>query len=57
MKDPIIEQVHDIRRQRAAKFKHDIDAMFADLRKQEEAARRQGAKFVTPRKRKKAKVG
>ena len=53
MKDPIVEEIHRRREQRAAKFNHDIDAMFEDLRRSEEESKSQGAKFVTltPRKR------
>lgn len=54
MKDPIVAEIHKRRRRRAARFKHDIDAMFADLRRREELSRKQGASFITPRKRRQA---
>jgi hypothetical protein len=57
MRDPIVDQIHKYRLARAAKFNHDIDAMFADLRRMEEESRAQGAKFVTPPKRRKSGFG
>ena len=35
MKDPIVEEVHEIRRKQAAKFNYDIDAIFDDLQKRQ----------------------
>jgi len=49
MKDPIVEEVRQARRERSARFKHDIDAMFEDLRRSEEESKARGAKFVTPK--------
>lgn len=57
MKDPIVEEVHKGRQKRAVAFKHDIDALAADIKRHESLAREQGARFVTPPKRKKSKVG
>lgn len=48
MKDPIVEEVHRARQRRAAKFGHDIDAMFDDLKRQEEQSRARGVKFAAP---------
>lgn len=55
-KDPIVEEVRKYRQQWAAKFNYDLDAMFADLKRSEAAARTRGVKFVSPRKRKSALV-
>ena len=52
MKDPIVEEVHRRRERRAARFHHDIDALFEDIRRNEEIARAKGAKFITPSRRK-----
>lgn len=52
MKDPIVEEVRRARRERSARFKHNIDAMFEDLRRSEEESKARGAKFVTPKPRK-----
>lgn len=57
MKDPIVEEVHKHRAKRAATFKHDLDAMADDLKQREAQSRRDGAKFVTPRKRRKSRTG
>jgi hypothetical protein len=37
-KDPIVEEVHRIRRKLSAKFGHDIDAVCADARKREKTS-------------------
>ena len=55
MKDPIVEEIHKHRVERAKKFKHDIDAMFDDLLAREEESRQRGVKIVTPKKRKQSK--
>lgn len=34
-KDEIVEEIHQIREQYAKSFNHDLDAIFADLRKKE----------------------
>ena len=52
MRDPIVEEIHRRRVRRAARFHHDIDAMFDDLRRSEELSKAQGAIFVTPKPRK-----
>ena len=56
-RDPIVEEVHKHRQEWAAKFNYDLDAMFADLRRREAAARKRGVRFVTPRKRRQPRVG
>lgn len=56
MKDPIVEEIHACRRKRSAAFKHNLDAMAADLKRREAEAKAQGAKFVSPRKRRKSKI-
>ncbi len=42
-KDPIVEEVHRIRKKLSAKFDHDIDAICADARKREKTS---GKKLV-----------
>ena len=48
MKDPIIEEIHRIRAERAAKFNHDLHAMMNDLRQREALSEARGVKFVSP---------
>lgn len=47
--DPIVEEVRNVRNEHAKKFNYDLNAIAADLKKQQKASRR---KFVTlpPRK-------
>jgi len=57
--DPIVEEVRKVREEHAKKFNYDLQAIVADLKKQQKAS---GKKFVTLRPRKptvlpKAKVG
>jgi hypothetical protein len=52
MKDPIVEEVRRARRERSARFNHDLDAMFEDLRRSEKQSKARGAKFVSPKPRK-----
>jgi hypothetical protein len=56
MKNTIVEEIHKRRVARAEAFGHDLDAMIEDIRRKEAISRSQGAKFVTPRKRRKAQV-
>ena len=57
MKDPIIEEIHKIRAERAAEFNHDIHAMMNDLRRREALAKARGVKFVSPPKDRKRSRG
>ena len=47
--DPIVEEVREVRNEHAKKFNYDLQAILADLQKQQKASKR---KFVTlsPRK-------
>lgn len=47
--DPIVEEVRNVRNEHAKKFNYDLNAIAADLKKQQKAGKR---KFVTlpPRK-------
>lgn len=47
--DPIVEEVRKVRNEHAKKFNYDLEAIVADLKKQQKASKR---KFVTlpPRK-------
>lgn len=47
--DPIVEEMRNARNEHAKKFNYDLNAIFADLKKQKKASKR---KFVTlpPRK-------
>ena len=56
MKDPIVEEIHKHRVERAKKFKHNLDAMFDDLRASEEESRRRGVKIVSFGKRKRSRT-
>lgn len=40
-KDPIIEELNEFRRQLAERYNYDLEAMFEDLRRQQEAEGRQ----------------
>jgi len=42
--DPIVEEVRKIRNEHAKKFNYDLEAIAADLKRQQKASRR---KFVT----------
>lgn len=42
-KDPIIDELHTMRRDHAQKFGHDLHKIFADLKEQE---RKSGKKFL-----------
>ena len=57
MRDPIVDEIHRYREERSAKFKHNLAAMFEDLRRMEDESRAQGAKFVTPRRRRRRGLG
>ena len=46
--DPIVAEIHAFREKRAKQFKHNIDAMFEDLRRWEERSKAQGAIIVQP---------
>jgi hypothetical protein len=48
-KDEIVEEVHRIREEYAAKFDHDIDAIYADIRRQQDESDREFISFP-PRK-------
>ena len=52
VQDPIVKEVRKHRQEWAAEFGYNLDAMFADLKRREAAARRRGVKFLPPRKRK-----
>jgi hypothetical protein len=54
MTDPIVEEIHKIREEYAAKFDYDVDAMFEDLRQKQSQSNR---KIVSFAKDKKAKPG
>lgn len=56
MKDPIVDEIHKRRVERAEAFGHDIDAMVADIRRREAISRKAGIRFVTPRKRKNSRA-
>ncbi|MCL2701848.1 MAG: hypothetical protein FWE88_09195 [Phycisphaerae bacterium] len=53
MKDPIIEELHRIRAERAAKFNYDIHVMAEDLRREEALDKARGVKYVDLSKQKK----
>ena len=45
--DPIIEEIHRIRRQHAEQFDYDPDAIFRDIKAKEQAAMAAGVKFIS----------
>lgn len=40
MRDPVVEEIRRVREAYTARFKHDLDAMYEDIRKQEELSGR-----------------
>lgn len=48
-KDEIVEEVHRVREEYAAKFHHDIDAMYEDIKRREAESGREFVSFP-PRK-------
>lgn len=46
MIDPIIEEIHKVREEYAAKFDYDVDAMFEDLRQKQANSNRDVVSFV-----------
>ena len=46
MIDPIVEEIHKIREEYAAKFDYDVDAMFEDLRQKQSQSNRKIVSFV-----------
>jgi hypothetical protein len=46
--DPIVAEVHRIRKELAARFNHDIHAMFADMRKRQTALGSRLVSLVKP---------
>ena len=49
-KDPIVEEVRKIRKQRAEKFKFDVRAIIADSRKRQNTTKRHIVSFVSKQK-------
>ncbi len=49
-KDPIIEELHRIREELAAKFNYDVQAMFADIQAQQAKETRPVVSFAKQRK-------
>ena len=46
--DPIVEEVHQIRREIAAEFGNDLDACFRHIRERQEEARKSGRAIISP---------
>jgi hypothetical protein len=46
--DPIVEEVRRIRQEHAARFDYDLQAIFADLKRTEEARDQQQSPLLTP---------
>ena len=46
MIDPIVEEIHKIREEYAAKFDYDVDAMFDDLRQKQSNSNRKVVSFA-----------
>jgi hypothetical protein len=45
--DPIVEEIRQIRREHAARFGYDIDAIFEDLRRGQEEERKKGRPVIS----------
>lgn len=45
--DPIVEEVRRIRQEYAAEFDYDLEAIFEDVRKHQEEARKAGAVIIS----------
>lgn len=46
--DPIVDEIHQVRRELAAKFGYDLKAIFRDVRERQEEARKSGRVIVPP---------
>lgn len=46
--DPIVEEIHQIRQEIAARYNYDLGAFFEDVRKRQEEARKSGRVIVSP---------
>ncbi|RJP28579.1 MAG: hypothetical protein C4527_11625 [Candidatus Omnitrophota bacterium] len=46
-KDPIVEEIHKIREEYAASLNHDLQAIYDDLKKQEDEERKAGRTIVS----------
>ncbi|MGC1274526.1 MAG: hypothetical protein WBC44_12545 [Planctomycetaceae bacterium] len=44
--DPIVAEVHRIRREHAERFNHDLTAMFQDWRERQEQSRKEGRTII-----------
>jgi hypothetical protein len=49
IKDPIVEEIHEIRRKRAEKYHYNLDEMFEALREAEKKSARQYVSFPPKR--------
>lgn len=57
MRDPIVDEIHRRREERAAEFKNDLGAMFEDIRRMERESRAAGVRFVSVKPHRKPSVG
>lgn len=46
--DPIVQEIHRIRQEHAARFDHDLKAIFADLKRTEAARDQQQSPLLFP---------
>jgi hypothetical protein len=53
MIDPIVEEIHKIRKEFAEKFDYNVDAMFEDLRKKQVESKRKIVSFAKSKKKEK----
>jgi hypothetical protein len=49
MTDPIVDEVHRVREAYAARFHHDLDAIFRDIKEQEKKSGRRFVSSTPPR--------
>jgi hypothetical protein len=47
MNDPIVEEIRRVRDALAARFNYDLDAIFRDIKEQENEEKKRGRKFVS----------
>ena len=48
-KDPVVEEIHKVREENAAKFNFDLDALFEDLKHFEDELKKSGQyRFASP---------
>jgi hypothetical protein len=47
LKDPILEEIHQIRDKLARKFDYDLDRIYADIKEKQEKDKAEGKKYLS----------